>query len=176
MTHMVEYLYHVDKNDRVIGKTSINDVNKGVLLHRSVNIIVLNSKGEVFIHRRAKTKNLYPGYYCSQISGSVKYGETYKHAAIRELGEELGIKKPSIKFLFKEIIWERILHAFTAVYLITYDGKIKLQKEEIINGKFVSLKKLQAMTKKEKFVTFNFRFLNKYFKNNLNEKRAMIRF
>jgi 16S rRNA (adenine1518-N6/adenine1519-N6)-dimethyltransferase len=83
-----------DADDRVIGQASRGEVHARGLLHRAVHIFVLNSRGELLLHRRSTQKDEYPLRITSSASGHLAVGEDYATAAVRELGEELGLVAP----------------------------------------------------------------------------------
>jgi len=56
-----------------------------------VYIALVNSGGEIYIQHRAGTKRLLPDRKTISASGHVDPGETFEQAAVREVGEELGI-------------------------------------------------------------------------------------
>ena len=58
-----EYLDLVDENDNVIGKAPRSEVRARNLLHRGVGILVFNSRGELYVHKRTETKDIFPGMY-----------------------------------------------------------------------------------------------------------------
>ena len=91
----------VDHNDVVVGQATRREVHKNSWLHRSVHILVFNSRNDLFLQKRALTKDENPGYWDSSASGHVGSGEDYLTSAHRELKEELGISgslKPFLKF------------------------------------------------------------------------------
>ena len=94
-----EILDIVDENNYVVGKDLRSNIHLNNYFHRSVHIFVLNSKNELFVQKRKKDADSYPGYYDSSASGHVLAGETYEEAAIRELGEELNLKNINLKKL-----------------------------------------------------------------------------
>ena len=53
----------VDSEDRVTGQATRGGVHAQGLLHRSVHILVFNSQGELFLQKRAMTKDENPGYW-----------------------------------------------------------------------------------------------------------------
>jgi mutator protein MutT len=148
---MSEVIDVVDENDNVIGSATRQEVRRKNLLHRGVAVLVLNSKGEVFVHKRAKAKDIYPSMYDMFCGGTVLAGESYDEAAIREVREEMGIKNPQLKFLFKFRFKSDINKVMQIVYLCIYDGKIRIQKEEIEKGSFMTINELKELMKKETF-------------------------
>ncbi len=125
----------VDSEDRVIGQAARGEVHAKGLLHRSVHILVFNSRGELFLQKRAMTKDENPGYWDSSAAGHVNAGEDYRTSADRELMEELGISG-ELQFFMKfpasrETYWEHV-----ETYLCTTDQKITINLLEISEGRF----------------------------------------
>lgn len=131
----------VDENDEVIGRVTRGEANRNPkLIHRAAAILVFNKKGQLFLQKRSKTKDTYPGFWTISASGHVVSGQTYRRTAIRELKEELGITDPVyLKRMGKVIL--RMLNEteFQTIYKTTYDGPIKLNKQEIEEGRFFNL-------------------------------------
>jgi len=87
-----ELVQIVDSNNTEIGLTTRQEMRAKRLPHRATYILVFNSNGEIFIQKRTKNKDIYPGYYDIASGGVVLGGESYEMSASRELHEELGIK------------------------------------------------------------------------------------
>ena len=125
----------VDAEDRVVGQATRGEVHAKGLLHRSVHILVFNSQGQLFLQKRAMTKDENPGYWDSSAAGHVNAGEDYRTSAHRELQEELGISS-KLKFFMKfpaspQTFWEHV-----ETYLCTTDQKIRINPAEISEGRF----------------------------------------
>lgn len=61
--------------------------------HLSVHVVLINSRGQLLIQRRAMEKKGWPGVWdITAAAGSVLAGETSRQAAQRELFEELGLQ------------------------------------------------------------------------------------
>ena len=149
---LVEYFYVVDEDDRVIGKATREECHEKGLIHRSVYVFILNSKGELFIQKRSPLKDLYPGYYTGSATGHVEYGEDYTQAALRELKEELGISPP-IKFVSKFKCFSETEKELSALFIGLWDGKIRFNNKEISEGFFMKFEELKRdiETGKKKF-------------------------
>lgn len=156
--------------------------NEG-LLHPAVNIVVVNKKGQIFIQRRSLKKML-PLYWDISASEHVKSGEDYKPAATRGLKEELSITAP-VKLLREKHIQRNeyitkeiclIEYELVELYGAIYDGKIEVNQEEVSEGRFVSIKKLNELIKNEqiKFSPWGLDELN-YLFNNPNVISELIR-
>ena len=88
VTEMVDV---VDDDDRVIATVPRSRMRAEVLQHRAVSIAVFGSDGRLLVHRRADTKDVWPGMWDIAAGGVVAAGESYDEAAARELAEGLGI-------------------------------------------------------------------------------------
>ena len=140
-----ELLYEVDQSDCVIGPRSRREIHHFNLLHRAVHILVLNPMGQLYVQKRAPTKDRNPDLWDTSAAGHVDFGETYEEAAVRELQEELGIlENPTLRHLFKlhpeaETGWE-----FVETYEIIHYGEISPNPLEITDGQWLDKSALQA--------------------------------
>ena len=139
-----EWATIVDKDDRVIGRARRAEVRARKLLHRGVAVLVRNSQGEIYVHRRTPTKDIFPGMYDAFIAGLVPYGESYEESAYRELKEELGISGTDIRLLFKHLYSGAENPCWNAVFGIVWDGPVVHEAAEIDWGGFVSLDDLDV--------------------------------
>ena len=94
---MSELFEVVDEHDQVLRQESRTEVHRQRLLHRAVHVLVFNKSGEVYLQKRAATKDTYPNRWTTSCSGHVDAGEDYDTAVVRELKEELGIGGVRIK-------------------------------------------------------------------------------
>lgn len=125
----------VDSEDRVIGQAPRGEVHARDLLHRSVHILVFNSRGDLFLQKRVMTKDQNPGYWDSSAAGHVNAGEDYSTCAHRELLEELGIKG-ELKFFTKFSARRATLWEHVETYLCISNEKITPNPLEISEGRF----------------------------------------
>ncbi len=143
-----EMVHIVDNQDKVIDTVLRSVMRAKKLYHRVIRVFLFNSKGEIFIHQRTHKKDIYPGYLDTSIAGTVTTG-TYEEEAVKELKEEVGITNVPIQSLFKFNSTDT--QSFCMVYKCVYDGGLKLQKEEVIWGKFMPIDEVKELLKKEKF-------------------------
>ncbi len=141
----------IDEDNNILGQASRKEIRAKNLLHRGVAIMVFNSKNKIFVHQRTSTKNIYPSMWDLFAGGGVDAGETYEEAAAREVHEELGITGVPLTFLFDERHNLPRNNAIAKVYKCVYDGEITLQKDEVKQGKFMTLDALRDLMKKETF-------------------------
>jgi isopentenyl-diphosphate delta-isomerase type 1 len=135
----LEWLEVVDENDVVIGRARRGVIHARGLMHRSAQVLLFNSNGEVFLQKRSERKDEFPGLWDSSAAGHVNPGEDYEECARRELAEELGIADPpALEPLFRirasaDTGWEHC-----SVFRCRYDGALRLQRDEIDEGKWLA--------------------------------------
>lgn len=132
-----EFFDVVNAADEVIDRRPRAEVHRRGLLHRAVHVLVFNPYGQVFLQKRARTKDRQPGLWDSSASGHVDAGEDYDTAAVRELREELGIviATPPDR-LFKLPACAETDNEFVWVYRCEYDGPITPNPHEIESGEW----------------------------------------
>jgi len=144
-----EWVDVVDERDQVVGRATRQQMRQHNLLHRNASVLCLTSNGQVFVHQRMPTKDVFPSLYDLFASGVVMAGESYDTAAARELGEELGVVGPELEPLFKHRYEGPSSRSFTMVYRVVWDGPIVTQAEEIAWGSFIPL--LEAADNAQRF-------------------------
>lgn len=138
MTSAEELVDVVDAMDRVVRQATRAEMRRDNLLHRAVYIIVRDSAGRVFIHRRTDSKDVYPGYWDVTVGGVVAAGEDYATAARRELAEEIGVVATTpLVTLFPVRYADAATQLVGMAFLARHDGPVVLQAEEIAHGEFV---------------------------------------
>jgi 8-oxo-dGTP pyrophosphatase MutT (NUDIX family) len=97
---------------------------------------------EIYVHRRTDTKRIFPSLYDMFVGGVATAGESLKLTAAREVGEELGLTRPSLSDeLFKCIVCTSYNRCVVTVYTYEFDSgldRISWQEEEVQWGDFVS--------------------------------------
>src|ERR1022692_566981 len=122
----------VNERDEVIGQQSRSEVHRLGLMHRAVHVLVFNAVGEVFLQKRSMTKDRQPGLWDSSASGHVDSGEDYDACAVRELGEEIGLRlEGGPKRLFKIAAGSDTDQEFVWVYRGDAEGPFELNPDEI---------------------------------------------
>jgi len=134
-----ELLDVVDADDRVTGVKTRGEIHAQGLMHRAVHILVFNSGGELFIQKRSMSKDNNPGLWDSSAAGHVDSGEDYGDCAIRELGEELGIRVAApLEQLFRLAASRITDMEHCVVYRYVSDGPFELEVAEIDEGAWIS--------------------------------------
>lgn len=147
---MTEYLAIADDDDNVLGKATYDERKAKSLTSRAANVLVFNSKGELFMHKRSLSLDLYPGMWDVKFGGFVRYGESYEAAALRELNEEAAITGAALIEVFRMKSRRPENRTNRKVFKCTYNGKITLDPAEVAEGKFVTVKEAERMMKKGK--------------------------
>jgi isopentenyl-diphosphate delta-isomerase type 1 len=125
----------VNERDEVIDAKPRSVVHTQGLLHRAVHVFVFNGRGDIFLQKRSMKKDRQPGVWDSSCSGHVDSGETYDQSAVRELGEELGLKiKSPLEKLFKIDACEEADAEFVWIYRCKSEGPFELHPDEIERG------------------------------------------
>jgi isopentenyldiphosphate isomerase len=152
----------VDEDDRVIGRATRREVRRANLLHRAAAVVCRNSGGQIYVHRRTQTKDVFPGMYDGCVGGVVSSGERYQDTARRELAEELGIVGPAPRFLFKQRYRGPELDTWNAIFEVVWDGPIVHQPEEVAWGAFLSEDELRSRMETWPFVPDGLQMLRHY--------------
>jgi isopentenyldiphosphate isomerase len=102
-----EWFPVVDEDGNTIGKAlrSVCHDGRSMLLHPVVHLHVFNSNGELYLQKRAKTKDIQPGKWDTSVGGHISPGESADEALMREAREELGLKN-FIPVYVGKYIWE----------------------------------------------------------------------
>lgn len=88
---MEEQLVALDSSGQEINApVTRHEAHRTGVWHRSVGLVVLNSRGEILLEKRALHKDLFPGAYDIP-GGHVKHGSDSDQTALEELREELGL-------------------------------------------------------------------------------------
>lgn len=130
-----EYLDLVDENDNVTGKKKRSEVYAENLSNfRVVNAFVVNSKGEIWVPRRAANKRIFPLCLDMSMGGHVESGESYEETLKREIQEELNIDtdKTQVRLLGHLLPQKDGVSANMNVYEIKMDETPNYNKSDFI--------------------------------------------
>lgn len=134
-----------DPEDRVIGQARRADVHAGNLLHRAVHVWVFRRDGRLVVQRRSASKDQYPNGLTSSASGHLDSGEDYLPAAIRELGEELGLHGVELQFSVKLLAGPETAYEHTVLYVIETDAELTPNVGEVARLELYTLRELRAL-------------------------------
>ena len=156
-----EYFPIVTEEGVVTGKASRTECHSGTfLLHPVVHLHVFNSRGELYLQKRAMDKDIQPGKWDTSVGGHVDYGEETEDALRREVREELGITdfKPVFLRSYK-FVSDREAELVNSYYTL-YDGDIQPDPVEISEGKFWKISEIEQQLGKNVFTP---NFENEFF-------------
>ncbi len=125
-----EILIVVDEDDNILDYLPRSEVHAKNLLHRTISVVVFNSKGEIVLQRRSMGKDTYPGMLGNAAGGHVNQGESYDEAAKKEGEEELK-RSLTLTQVGKTIIDDPKHKTMTTIYKTIADGPFDFDKKEI---------------------------------------------
>jgi 8-oxo-dGTP pyrophosphatase MutT (NUDIX family) len=119
------------------------------LIHRASYVILFNDAGELFLQKRSRSKDVYPGYWDIAAGGVVLAGESYLQAAVRELDEELGISGVRLEHRLDHFYEDSDNMVWGRIFSCIHNGPFTLQQEEIDEGRFLDIPSIRRLNKTE---------------------------
>ncbi|GAA1376532.1 NUDIX domain-containing protein [Luteococcus sanguinis] len=123
-----------DEQGRRVGTAPRREVRRDNLRHGATGIAVVNGAGEVFVHRRADDKDVYPGRWDFLAGGVLQHGERPEESAARELSEELGINGAALHPLGEGDYADDATRYHAFLYLVRWDGEVSFTDHEVAEG------------------------------------------
>ncbi len=123
-----------DPAGRVVGTAPRELMRAENLPHGATAVLVRRSTGDVYVHRRAGTKDIWPGRHDCAAGGVLQAGEDPVEAAVRELAEELGIEGAELVPLIERWYRGSDTTYFAYAYVTTWDGPVKFADGEVVEG------------------------------------------
>lgn len=143
-----ELITVVDEHDNFIENRPRKEVHQLGLRHRAVHILVFNDINQVFLQKRALTKDVNAGLWDTSAAGHVDAGESYDACAHRETIEELGIcVDDTLSFLFKLPAIPETGMEFVQVYHCQHNGPFTLEAGEIDDGQWFDIQEVTQRVK-----------------------------
>lgn len=144
---MPEEVILVDEQDNEIGTEEKLKAHREGKLHRCFSILVFNSKNELLIQQRAKTKYHTPGLWTNTCCSHPRKGYELKKEAKKRLKEEMGFEcelKEIFSFIYKTKFDNGLTeHEYDHVFVGKFDGEPKPNPQEADDYKWVSLEDLK---------------------------------
>ena len=135
----------VDEDDNVIGTARRSECHGNPwLVHRAVHVLVVNGNGDMLLQKRSLHKDIQPGKWDTSVGGHLEPGEAYRDAALREMGEELGLEGLPLTYLYRSKIRNAIEAENIATFLTRHDGPVALNPREIDEVRFWSAQEIDA--------------------------------
>jgi isopentenyldiphosphate isomerase/intracellular septation protein A len=139
-----EWFDIVTEKGEVKGKAPRSAVhgNPG-LLHPVVHLHVFNRNSQLYLQKRALSKEVQPGKWDTSVGGHIHSGEDVNTALKREAMEEIGIRvedfQPLYSYVMKNSFESELVYAFRMIS----NGPFKINHDEIIFGKFWRIKDIR---------------------------------
>lgn len=157
----------IDKNNRKIGTEEKIKAHKEGKLHRAFSIFIFNSKGELLIQKRARSKYHSGRLWSNTCDGHPRPNETYSKATHRRLKEEMGFDcdlRKLFYFYYKERLNNGLIeNEYDCIFVGKFDGKPNPSPKEIMDYKWISLNNLKKDVKRnpKKYTTWFKKILKK---------------
>jgi isopentenyldiphosphate isomerase len=141
---MDELVALLDSDGQVCGSAPRSVMRRDNLRHGATGVLVRNTAGAIYVHRRTATKDVYPSYYDFAAGGVVAFGEDPYDAVVRELAEELGITDVDLVKLPEDDYADDNTSYHAYLYTCVWDGPVVHQPEEVAWGAWMSPAELIA--------------------------------
>ena len=127
----------VDEQGNVIGQATRSQCHSGSkLLHPVIHLHVFNEAGKLYMQKRSATKDIQPNKWDSSVGGHIDLNETPQQAALREAGEEIGLKDLTIHYIDKYIIETDVERELTYCFYAKTNQIPKVDMNEVSDGRF----------------------------------------
>jgi len=160
----------VNAEDKPSGSMEKLEAHEKGALHRALSVLIVNSKKEILLQRRALGKYHSPGLWTNTCCSHPYPGEDPNEAAKRRLQEEMGMSS-ELKFLFKfqyKCDFENglIEHELDHVFIGQTDDTPHLNMDEAMAFKWMSIEHLeQDMLSHPENYTFWFKWMIQKYRN-----------
>ena len=160
----------VNAEDKPSGSMEKLEAHEKGALHRALSVLIVNSKKEILLQRRALGKYHSPGLWTNTCCSHPYPGEDPNKAAKRRLQEEMGMSA-ELEFLFKfryKCDFENglIEHELDHVFVGETDDTPHLNTDEAMAFKWMSIENLeQDMLSCPENYTFWFKWMIQKYRN-----------
>ena len=132
-----EPVEEVDRDGSVLRIVPRSDMRAHRLRHRSVFVAVVSAAGEILVHQRSMSKDIWPGWWDIAVGGVVAPGENYVSAAHRELAEEIGVVDCPVEFLGSGAYDDSDVSLVAHCFLCRSDGPFRFADGEVVQTRWV---------------------------------------
>ena len=141
-----------DVTGKIVGRATRRECHGNPkLLHRSVRVAVYHPDGKsLLLQKRSMSKDIFPGRWDMAVGGHVDSGETLDRAAVREMGEELGLGPDlPLKKLFQLKVRNEIESENVQLYSTVCGGPFNIQEQELSEIRFFSFDELKELLRQD---------------------------
>jgi isopentenyl-diphosphate delta-isomerase len=150
----------VTPQDEPVGVMEKMEAHRRGLLHRAFSVFIFDRDGRMLLQQRAPQK--YHGAYLwtNACCSHPMWNEPVEDAAQRRLQEELGFKTPLQKifsFTYQATVENNLIeHEYDHVFAGEYEGKIEVNREEVVDFAYHDLASLKLLVEEnpERFTTW----------------------
>jgi isopentenyl-diphosphate delta-isomerase len=147
----MEHVILVDQEDNAIGTMEKMEAHRKGLLHRAFSVVIFNSKGEILLQKRAKSKYHSGGLWTNACCSHPLPDESMEVATQRKLKQEMGIDlktEYAYKFIYNTNLDSGLIeHEYDHVFTGIFDGEPIINKHEVEDWKYVSPDQLKQDVK-----------------------------
>jgi len=148
----MEHVILVDEHDNEVGTMEKLEAHQKGVLHRAFSVLLFNTKGEVLLQKRAKSKYHSGGLWTNTCCSHPLPGESTRDATRRKLNQEMGIDlQPEFvyKFIYNASLDKDLTeHELDHVFIGTYDGDPIINTDEVEDWKYIDVAALRMDMKK----------------------------
>ena len=143
----MEEVILVDQDDNAIGTMEKMEAHRKGLLHRAFSVVIFNSKGEILLQKRAKSKYHSGGLWTNACCSHPLPDESMELATQRKLKQEMGIDlktEYAYKFIYNTNLDSGLIeHEYDHVFTGVFDGEPVINTHEVEDWKFIPLDQLR---------------------------------
>ncbi|WP_185868390.1 isopentenyl-diphosphate Delta-isomerase [Blattabacterium cuenoti] len=136
----------IGKKNQIIGFESKEKIHKKGLFHRAVSVFIFNKKNDLMIQKRSHKKYHSSLLWTNTCCSHPKKYESLINAAHRCLLQEMGFDcflEQKFFFIYHELLKNGLIeYELDHVFIGNYNKYPIINKEEVDNWKWISLKKL----------------------------------
>jgi isopentenyldiphosphate isomerase len=147
-----ELVEEVDALGNVLRLVTRRQMRAEALWHRAVFIAVRTQSGDLLVHRRVETKDVWPGWWDVAVGGVVSPGETWEVAAQRELSEELGVSGVDLQPLGTGAYRDGAVKLVAACFEAVTEGPFTYSDGEITETQWVARGEIRSRIGQDSFL------------------------
>mgnify|MGYP000368549282 CR=1 FL=1 len=135
----IELVDVVDEQNELVKSVPRSTMRAENLIHRAAYIFVFSPLGSLCVQQRSANKDIFPSQWDLAAGGIPSTGESYSEAALRELGEELGIYHQELNAHGEFFYADDKCKVWGSIYSLIWDGDITPQASEISQWRYLSI-------------------------------------
>jgi isopentenyl-diphosphate delta-isomerase type 1 len=167
MNDQDEQVVLVDRLDQPLGVMDKLQAHVEGRLHRAFSVFIFDKQDRLLLQQRALHKYHTPGLWTNTCCSHPRQGEDTEHAALRRLGEEMGIREVELikafTYYYEAPVGQHLVeHELDHVWVGCWEGEVHSNPEEVHQTQWITAEDLDEWIQKEPNVfTPWFKGLNK---------------